>query len=62
MNNYGIEIHNLSMKVGDITLFEDANFYIKPKSKVGLIGRNGAGKTTLFEYIYLPQRELQTKS
>lgn len=52
MNNYGIEIHNLSMKVGDITLFEDANFYIKPKSKVGLIGRNGAGKTTLFEYIY----------
>jgi len=32
-------------------LFEDANFTIAPKERIGLVGRNGHGKTTLLHLI-----------
>ena len=33
------------------TLFENINFRINSRERVGLVGRNGHGKTTLFKMI-----------
>jgi ATP-binding cassette subfamily F protein 3 len=46
-----IIISNLSLSYGDRILFDDINLSIKPKDKIGVVGRNGAGKTTLFKTI-----------
>lgn len=40
------------------TIFEDASFEIKNKSKVAIIGKNGAGKTTLLKLI---KKELKSR-
>ncbi len=39
------------MKYGDRVLFDYLNLTIKPKDKIGLVGRNGAGKSTLLKII-----------
>lgn len=46
-----ISAHNLKMMFGDRTLFENADFEIDEKVRVGLVGANGTGKTTLFRLI-----------
>lgn len=46
-----ISITNLSYYVGGRALYEDANMFIKPKDKIGLIGLNGRGKSTLLKLI-----------
>lgn len=46
-----ISITNLSYFVGGRALYENANMFIKPKDKIGLIGLNGRGKTTLLKLI-----------
>jgi ATP-binding cassette subfamily F protein 3 len=46
-----ISITNLSYFIGGRPLYENANMFIKPKDKIGLIGLNGRGKSTLLKLI-----------
>jgi ATP-binding cassette subfamily F protein 3 len=46
-----ISITNLSYYIGGRPLYENANMFIKPKDKIGLIGLNGRGKSTLLKII-----------
>ena len=46
-----LRVKNLSKSFGDKKLFENVDFNIYKKEKVGLIGPNGVGKTTLFRMI-----------
>jgi ATP-binding cassette, subfamily F, member 3 len=46
-----ISITNLSYFIGGRALYENANMFIKPKDKIGLIGLNGRGKSTLLRLI-----------
>jgi len=47
-----ISITNLSYFIGGRALYENANMFIKPKDKIGLIGLNGRGKSTLLKLIH----------
>jgi ATP-binding cassette, subfamily F, member 3 len=47
-----ISITNLSYYIGGRALYENANMFVKPKDKIGLIGLNGRGKSTLLKLIY----------
>lgn len=47
-----ISITNLSYYIGGRALYENANMFIKPKDKIGLIGLNGRGKSTLLRLIH----------
>jgi ATP-binding cassette subfamily F protein 3 len=47
-----ISITNLSYLIGGRALYENANMFIKPKDKIGLIGLNGRGKSTLLKLIH----------
>ena len=42
-----IAIDNLTLRIGGLTLIEDATALIPEGRHIGLIGRNGAGKSTL---------------
>jgi len=46
-----LQVQNLSHYFGAHKLFENLNFQIFDKAKIGLVGRNGTGKTTLFKII-----------
>ena len=46
-----IRVENLSKSFGDRVLFEQVNFRLNPRERVGLVGRNGHGKTTLMRMI-----------
>ena len=46
-----ISVTNLSYYIGGRALYENANMFIKPKDKIGLIGLNGRGKSTLLKLI-----------
>jgi ATP-binding cassette subfamily F protein 3 len=46
-----ILLKNVTFGFGDRIIFDNLNFAIKGKDKIGLIGRNGAGKSTLFKLI-----------
>src|SRR3546814_14431790 len=46
-----IYITNLSYYIGGRALYENANMFIRPKDKIGLIGLNGKGKSTLLKLI-----------
>jgi len=46
-----ISITDLSYYIGGRPLYENANMFIKPKDKIGLIGLNGRGKSTLLRLI-----------
>jgi ATP-binding cassette subfamily F protein 3 len=46
-----ISITNLTYFIGGRALYENANMFIKPKDKIGLIGLNGRGKSTLLKLI-----------
>lgn len=46
-----ISISNISYFIGGRALYENANMFIKPKDKIGLIGLNGRGKSTLLKII-----------
>lgn len=46
-----LSITNLSYYLGSRALYENANLHIKPKDKIGLIGKNGTGKSTLLRLI-----------
>lgn len=60
-----ISITNLSYYIGGRPLYENANMFIKPKDKIGLIGLNGRGKSTLLKLIngdYKPDEGSISKS
>ena len=42
---------NLCKRIGNRVLFENANFDIYSKDKVGIVGANGTGKTTLLNIL-----------
>lgn len=46
-----LQAKQLSLHIGARCLFEEGNFQIFAKQKVGIIGRNGCGKSTLFKLI-----------
>jgi ATP-binding cassette subfamily F protein 3 len=46
-----IYFRNVSLSFLDKQLFDDINWTIHPKGRVGLVGDNGTGKTTLFRAI-----------
>ncbi|MFO1189975.1 MAG: ABC-F family ATP-binding cassette domain-containing protein [Alphaproteobacteria bacterium] len=46
-----LRIDQLTYRVGQRTLFDDATAVIPPGRRIGLVGRNGAGKTTLLRLI-----------
>src|SRR5690606_28392696 len=60
-----ISVSNLSYYIGGRALYENANMFIKPKDKIGLIGLNGRGKSTLLRLIngeYTPDSGSISKS
>ena len=60
-----ISITDLSYYVGGRALYENANMFIRPKDKIGLIGLNGRGKSTLLRLIigeYKPDSGTISKS
>lgn len=46
-----LHINNITFRIADRLLFEDATVAVPPGHKVGLVGRNGAGKSTLLKMI-----------
>ena len=42
---------NLSLSFGTNVIYDNAEFNLLPRDKVGIVGVNGAGKTTLFKII-----------
>ena len=46
-----IAIENLTLRIGGLTLLEEASALVPEGRRVGLIGRNGAGKSTLLDAI-----------
>ena len=52
---------NLNLAFGNETIYDNAEFYIGDRDKVGIVGVNGAGKTTLFRVI-LQEQELDSGS
>ena len=46
-----ISINNIRVEFSGKDLMQDITFEIKPKDKIGLVGKNGAGKTTLLRLI-----------
>jgi iron complex transport system ATP-binding protein len=51
LNNYAIEIRDLSLKIGNRSLLNHIKFNIHQGEWVTLIGKNGSGKTTLLKSI-----------
>jgi len=46
-----LTIENLHKQFGAQILFEDAELFISPEDRIGLVGPNGAGKTTLMRCL-----------
>ena len=46
-----INLANVKVVYSNRTLFQNANFLVRPGDKIGLVGPNGAGKTTVFRLI-----------
>ncbi|HHZ05313.1 MAG TPA: ABC-F family ATP-binding cassette domain-containing protein [Clostridiales bacterium] len=46
-----LNVRNLNMTFVERTLFDDVNFDVEEKDKIGLVGANGVGKTTIFKIL-----------
>lgn len=46
-----LKVQDLSISFDGKQIFDNLNFIVNDKEKVGLIGRNGCGKTTLFKIL-----------
>ena len=46
-----LRINNLTYRIGERVLLNEANATVNAGSKTAILGRNGAGKTTLFKLI-----------
>ncbi|MCL6268847.1 heme ABC transporter ATP-binding protein [Sansalvadorimonas sp. 2012CJ34-2] len=47
----GLDVKNVSVRLGNHQLLEDVSFLAEPGEVVAILGPNGAGKTTLFRVI-----------
>jgi ATP-binding cassette subfamily F protein 3 len=46
-----LSIENLTYRLGERVLFDEAGVFVPPRTRAGFVGRNGAGKTTLFRLV-----------
>lgn len=46
-----LAVQNVSLSFGGRDIFKSISFNVRPKERVGLIGKNGAGKSTLLKAI-----------
>jgi ATPase subunit of ABC transporter with duplicated ATPase domains len=46
-----LQVTNLRVDVGGVTLIDGVSFTVRAGEKVGLVGRNGAGKTSMLKVI-----------
>ena len=46
-----IVLNNITLYRGTKLLFQDVNFNILPKKRIGVVGVNGSGKSSLFSLI-----------
>ncbi len=46
-----IQVENISIAYHGTSLFANASFILRPKERLGLVGRNGSGKSTLFRML-----------
>ncbi|MBK9032114.1 MAG: ATP-binding cassette domain-containing protein [Myxococcales bacterium] len=46
-----LETRALTKRIGDRTLFSDLTMTMKPRDRIGIVGKNGAGKTTLIRTL-----------
>lgn len=46
-----LTVSNVSLRLGDLLLFDNVNFSVNPGDRIGLIGPNGAGKSSLLRLI-----------
>jgi len=46
-----LQVRELSVEVGGVVLVDGVSFTVRPRDKVGVVGRNGAGKTSLFKVL-----------
>jgi simple sugar transport system ATP-binding protein len=51
MEEYRLELKNVSKTFGEVQALEDINFHLGRNEVVGLLGDNGAGKSTLIKII-----------
>ena len=51
MENYRLELRNVSKSFGEVRALENINFQLGQNEIVGLLGDNGAGKSTLIKII-----------
>lgn len=51
MEQYALELNNLTMGYGNTTVLHDVSIKVKVGEFVSIFGENGAGKTTLFKGI-----------
>jgi len=49
--NYSIEVKNITKKLGDNVIINDASFKLEKGKIYGLVGANGSGKSTLLKII-----------
>lgn len=49
--NYSIEVKNITKKLGDNIIIDDASFKLEKGKIYGLVGANGSGKSTLLKVI-----------
>jgi ATP-binding cassette, subfamily F, member 3 len=46
-----LSLNKFSFEFGGTYLYKDADWHIKPRERIGLVGRNGSGKSTLLRII-----------
>ena len=46
-----LEVRDLTVEVGGLSVLEGLSFDLRPGDKVGVVGRNGAGKTSLLRVL-----------
>ena len=51
MNEYAVEVVNLTKKFGDFTAVDEVTFNIRRGEIFGFLGPNGAGKTTTIRML-----------